>query len=135
MGQKDFEYNFTVVPIAAGVIYGVGFGLPVLVHSMQKWFGGMQSNLTPLASAIGIYGYSFTSFLVVTLLCAIPVDWLQWLLISYAAITSTGFLIRTYWKEFSENLEPQKRWIGITLICSVQIVLLLMFKLYFFKHI
>ena len=41
LGKKDFEYNFTIVPFSAGVIYGVGFGLPVLVHSMQKWFGGL----------------------------------------------------------------------------------------------
>ncbi len=58
-------------------------------------------------------------------------DWLQWLFISYAVLTSIGFLIRTYWTEFSDNLEPTKRLIAIALVCSVQIVLLVMFKFYF----
>lgn len=76
VGKKDFEYNFTVIPIAAGIIYGVGVGLPLLIHSTQKWFGNNVRPPTPLTSSIGIYAYSFSSFMVVTVLCAIPVNWL-----------------------------------------------------------
>ena len=118
-GKDKFEYNFTVIPIAAGVLYGVGLGLPLLISSLLKWFGSNIRKGTPVVSAIGIYGYSFSSFLFVSMICAIPIDWLQWLFISYAALTSIGFLIRTYWTEFSDNLEPAKRFIAIALICSV----------------
>lgn len=78
VGRKEFEYNFTVIPFSAGVIYGVGLGLPTIVHSCQKWFGSgvRQARVTPLTSAIGIYGYSFSSFIVVTILCSIPINWL-----------------------------------------------------------
>ena len=76
LGKKDFEYNFTVIPIAAGIIYGVGLGLPLLISYLLKWFGNNVSEGTPVASAIGIYGYSFSSFLLVSILCAIPIDWL-----------------------------------------------------------
>lgn len=76
VGKDKFEYNFSVIPIAAGILYGVGIGLPVLVHSSQRWFGTNTRPATPLASAIGIYGYSFSSFLLVSILCAIPVNWL-----------------------------------------------------------
>lgn len=134
--DKDkFEYNFSVIPVASGIIYGFGVGLPVVVHSSQRWFGTNTRPQTPLASAIGIYGYSFSSFLVVSILCAIPVNWLQWLLVTYAAVTSLGLLSRTYWQEFQDNLEPNHRWIGIALICLVQLVLLLIFKVYFFKTV
>jgi hypothetical protein len=134
VGKKNFQYNFTVIPVATGIVYGVGLGLPLLVHSLQKWFGNNLGKTTPLSSAIGIYGYSFSSFVLVTVLCAIPANWLQWLLVAYAAVTSVGFLVRTYWQEFSDNLEPRYRWIGIALVSAVQLTLLLVFKLYFFRH-
>ena len=31
LGKEEFEYNFTIIPIASGFIYGLGFGLPVLI--------------------------------------------------------------------------------------------------------
>lgn len=135
LGAEDFEYNFTIIPIAAGIIYGLGLGLPLVIHAAQQWFGSNATTPTPITTAIGIYGYSFSSFLLVTILCAIPVDWLQWLLIIFGAVTSLGFLMRTYWDEFSQNLDTQTRWIAVGLLCAVQLVLLLMFKLYFFKHV
>jgi len=100
LGKQKFEYNFKMIPIAAGVIYSIGLGLPLLISLLLKWFGSNVQEGTPAASAIGIYGYSFSSFLLVSMICAIPIDWLQWLLISYAALTSIGLLIRTYWTEF-----------------------------------
>jgi len=84
---------------------------------------------------VGIYGYSFSSFVLVCLFCAIPIDWLQWLLITYAALTSLSFLILTYWEDFKTSLEPKYRWAIIAFLCTVQLTLLILFKLYFFKHV
>lgn len=135
MGKNDFEYNFTIIPMAAGIIYGVGIGLPALIHLGVKLLGNNSQTPTPLVNAIGIYGYSFSSLLLVSMFCAIPSSWFQWLLITYAAFASITFLTKTYWSELKENLEPKHRWIAIVLICIVQLVLLLMFKIYFFKHV
>jgi hypothetical protein len=119
VGKDKFEYNFTIVPIAASIIYGLGIGLPLLIHFCVKFFGNNVQSSTPIVNAIGIYGYSFTSFLLISMLCAVPKNWLQWLLISYAAITSVGYLIKTYWNELKENLDAKVRWIAIGLICAV----------------
>ena len=135
LGQEAFEYNFYIIPVAAGVIYGVGIGLPLVIYAYQKWLGNNSVQSTPFTTAVGIYAYSFSSFLAITVFCAVPINWLQWLLISYAAVTSLGFLMRTYWQEFSQNLNTKLRWIGIVFVCAVQLVLLLMFKFYFFEHI
>jgi hypothetical protein len=59
-----------VIPFAAGVLYGNGLGLPLLISSLLKWFGNNVQEGTPVVSAIGIYGYSFSSFLLVSMLCA-----------------------------------------------------------------
>ena len=87
---------------------------------------------------MGIYGYSFTSFLLTTLLCAIPIQWLQWSLIVYSIITSTGFLMITFWNDFNSernNLSGKQRLVLIGFICGVQIAFLLLFKFYFFKNV
>ena len=39
LGKADFKYNFTVIPVAASIIYGVGIGLPLLLHYAIKYFG------------------------------------------------------------------------------------------------
>jgi heme/copper-type cytochrome/quinol oxidase subunit 4 len=38
----------------------------------------------------------------------------------------------TFWNDLNEQLEPKKRLIVIGAICVVQLVFLLIFKLYFF---
>lgn len=87
---------------------------------------------------VGIYGYSFTSFLVTALLCAVPIQTLQWIAIIYSAVTSAGFLMITMWNDLNSEanaVDPKKRLIIIALICGVQVAFLLIFKLYFFKNV
>ena len=100
------------------ILYGVGVGLPLLVKCLVNTYGTSE-HPTPLVNAVGIYGYSFSSFIFTTLLCAIPIDWLQWLLITYGAVTSLSFLVLTYWDDFKTSLEPKYRWAIIALMCSV----------------
>jgi len=73
--DKEFTYNFKVVPAATFILFGVGIGLPLLVKVGLKFYG-KGNDPTPAATAVGIYGYSFTPFLVPVLLCAIPLQWL-----------------------------------------------------------
>ena len=120
--------------MAAFVLYGVGLGLPLLVKCLINTYGTSQ-HPTPLVNAVGIYGYSFSSFLITLLFCAIPIDWLQWLLITYSAVTSLTFLVFAYWDDFKTSLEPKYRWAIIGLMGAVQLTLLILFKVYFFKHV
>jgi len=41
---------------------------------------------------ICLYGYSLTPYLLATVLCIIPLSFLQWILLFAAAAMSTGFL-------------------------------------------
>ena len=115
------------------VLYGVGLGLPLLIKCLVNTYGSSE-HPTPLVNAVGIYGYSFSSFIITCLLCSIPSDWLQWLLITYSAITSLTFLISAYWEDFKTSLEPKYRWAIVLVMCAVQLTLLILFKVYFFKH-
>jgi NADH:ubiquinone oxidoreductase subunit 5 (subunit L)/multisubunit Na+/H+ antiporter MnhA subunit len=132
--SAKFEENYEFVPVAATVIYSIGFGLPLLLKLIMKFMGtGFFSS--SYLEVLGIYGYSFTSFILTAFLCCIPSETIRWLLIGYSALTSTAFLMITYWNDLKENLEGKKRIIVIGIICIVQLVFFLIFKLYFFKHV
>mmetsp|Transcript_25811 Transcript_25811/g.25087 ORF Transcript_25811/g.25087 Transcript_25811/m.25087 type:complete len:187 (+) Transcript_25811:306-866(+) len=132
--DTPFEYDFNYVPVATILIYSISFGLPLLLKLVMKLMGG-GFFATSFVDLFGIYGYSFSSLIIVCVLCLIPSDKLRWLLITYSAITSTGFLVVTYWHDLKENLSPQKRLVIIGIVVVCQLVFFLMFRLYFFKHV
>jgi len=120
MGDS-FTYNYNFIPIAATVIYSMALGLPFALKLLMRVLGSNFFNGT-FIEIVGIYGYSFTSFLITTILCAIPVSILQWLVIAYSAVTSTGFLMVTMWNDLNSetnNLDPKKRTLIIGFICAV----------------
>ena len=92
-----------MIPVAAIVLYGVGVGLPCAIRGLINLYGTNETN-TPLVTTIGIYGYSFSSFVITTLLCAIPLSWLQWLLILYSSVTAFGLVARSYWDDLQSSL-------------------------------
>ena len=116
---NDFQYTFHIVPVSISVLFGIGVGLPTALRLVVNFFGSQQSTV-PLLNGIGIYCYSFSSFLVSSLLCgAIPIGPIQTLLIIYSAITSVMFLVSTYWADLSTTLESKMRTLVIGGICAV----------------
>mmetsp|Transcript_999 Transcript_999/g.1795 ORF Transcript_999/g.1795 Transcript_999/m.1795 type:complete len:185 (-) Transcript_999:165-719(-) len=132
---SKFTYTFHIVPISISVLFGIGIGLPLAIRFIVNMVGSGDSTV-PLLHGIGIYCYSFSSFLISSLLCGmIPIEIIQWLLIIYSALTSIMFLVSTYWADLSATLDSSKRLVVVAGICSTQLTLLLIFKLYFFHHV
>ena len=124
--NKNFFQEF--IPIAGIIIYSVGFGLPILIAFLMKIFG----NSLGIVHVICTYGYSFSIFLPISIICVIQVDLLQWIALFYAVFSSTSLLVVNYYKlmgEFSKN----KKYLIIGIVLLAQIGLLLFFKLYFFR--
>ena len=124
--NKNFFQEF--IPIAGIIIYSVGFGLPILIALLMKIFG----NSLGIVHVICTYGYSFSIFLPISIICVIQVDPLQWIALFYAVFSSTSLLVVNYYKlmgEFSKN----KKYLIIGIVLLAQIGLLLFFKLYFFR--
>jgi len=133
--KTKFRYTFHIVPIATSVLFGLAIGLPLALRFVVKVFGDKESTV-PVLHGVGIYAYSFSSFLVSSLLCGvIPVGWVQWLLILYSGGTSVAFLVAVYWADLSATLDARKRAFVVGGIAVSQIVLLLIFRLYFFEHV
>ena len=124
--NKNFFQEF--IPIAGIIIYSVGFGLPILIAFLMKIFG----NSLGIVHVICTYGYSFSIFLPISIICVIQVNALQWIALLYAVFSSTSLLVVNYYKlmgEFSRN----KKFLIIGIVLLAQIGLLLFFKLYFFR--
>ena len=124
--NKNFFQEF--VPIAGIIIYSVGFGLPILISLLMKIFGVSLG----IVHVICTYGYSFSIFLPISIICVIQVNALQWIALLYAVFSSTSLLVVNYYTlmgEFSRN----KKFLIIGIVLLAQIGLLLFFKLYFFR--
>jgi hypothetical protein len=107
--KSEFTYTFKVIPIAICVLFGVSIGLPLIIKLLVKLLGDKQSEV-PLINAIGIYAYSFSSFLITCTLCGFITNQIvQWVLIIYSLVTSIMFLVLTYWADLSTTLASRTR--------------------------
>ena len=128
-GVRNEEFFQEFIPLAASVIYGIGFCLPFIVTILMKFFGSE----TPFILVLCIYAYSFTIFIPISILC-IPFESLQWVLLLYAIASSTVFLLLNFQYELDRYVDNRKYFIlGVILI--FQICLFLVLKLKFFSHI
>ena len=116
------------VTVAAVVIYGIGFGVPLVIILLMKCFGSSNTYV----SCLCIYGYSYSIYVPVVFCCAIGVNVAQWILLSYAAGASSSFILVNYWREMGKYID-KKRYILIIFIVACQVLMLLVLKLYFFE--
>ena len=95
----------------------------------MKIFG---TSLT-FVSVICTYGYSFSIFLPMSIICVMQMELLQWIVLSYAVFSSTSLLVVNYYKQMGDYSKNKKLLI-IIIVLIFQFGLLLFFKLYFFQR-
>jgi len=128
-GSKVSSFFQTFVPTAAGLIYGIGFMTPFVMVIIMRCFGAKNSYITALC----IYGYSYSIFIPVILLCSSGYVVAQWVVLTYAIFQSTSFIIVNYWRELGKYVD-KLRVIIILLIIVCQMALFFTLKLYFFQQ-
>lgn len=120
------------------IVYGFGFGLPLVIYFVTKFLGSRVFSLPEVIfcynQLICIYGYSFSCFIVVFLLCIVPWGWLHWILMVYGMVNSIGFLVLNM-NEFFGEQDKKTKFIVFGIIGLAQISLFLTFKLVFFDLI
>jgi hypothetical protein len=127
---KNFFEEF--IPIACIIIYCIGFGLPIVLTLLMKAFGSSEIQFS---NVICTYGYSYSVYIPAVILCCIDWQPLQWILLGYAAFSSTSLLIVNYFKEVNKYSSNGKKYLIIILVLLVQIGMFLIFKFYFFKKL
>ena len=127
-GKTTSNFFQQFVPVAGAIIYTIGFGLPFVIYIFLKCFGESTSYF----SIVCVYGYSLTVFIPIMLVCSCGFAWIQWILLLYGAVTSTGFILVNYWRLLTQQ-NSNKKYGLIGIIVLVQLGLFLTLKLYFFK--
>lgn len=130
LGESDFTFRMELFRYSVIIGYSFGFGFPILLGLLLRFFNSKIG----VFDLICLYGYSLTCFVLILVLCVIPVGILHWILIGYGIVNSCVFLVLNV-KEQIDNLEPFQRYIVFGLTIAVQIVLFLLFKLVFFNMI
>ena len=129
-GKRDSNFYQEFIPTASILIYFIGFGVPILIALLSKIFGGKAS----IARIICLYGYSYTIFLPITIICSIPSQLLQWIFLGYAILSSSSLIIMSISKSISEI--PKGKKIAIIIIIIIfQLIIFGVLKFYFFKHL
>ena len=129
-GRRDLNFYQEFIPTAALLIYFIGFFVPIFITLLSKIFGA-KLNVAPV---ICVYGYSYTIFLPITIICSIPSQLLQWILLGYAIISSSSLVIMSIGKSLAE-IKKGKKIAIIVIIIIFQFILFCVLKFYFFKHI
>lgn len=128
-GATVLNFFEDFVPIAALVIYFIGFGVPLVIYLFMKIFGSSNSYI----SCICIYGYSIAIYIPAVICCSIGINIAQWILLIIALGISTSFIIVNYWREMGKYVD-KRRFILIIIIIGCQLAMFFVFKLYFFKE-
>ena len=129
-GKRDLNFYQEFIPTAALLIYFIGFFVPIFITLLSKLFGAKLD----IAPVICVYGYSYTIFLPITIICSIPSQLLQWLLLAYGLISSSSLFIMSISKSLAEITKGKKLAI-IIIIIIFQLILFCVLKFYFFKKI
>ncbi|MCJ1351748.1 MAG: hypothetical protein MMC33_001732 [Icmadophila ericetorum] len=90
-GQEDFEYDFTLLSGASGLIYGYTGLIPVGLWGVLKWFGSEEGNLL---ECWALYGYANLIWIPVALVSWSPIKILNWVFVGVGFGVSSLFLVR-----------------------------------------
>ena len=99
-GAEHFEYDFSLLSGAAGLVYGYTSIIPIALWGALRWFGaaggGGQEGAT-LVECWALYGYANVIWVPVALISWSPVTVLNYVFVALGFAASTVFLVRNMW--------------------------------------
>lgn len=140
--KVEWYYDFEKVTLAATMFYLSVLLWPTIVYFILRSLNAGR----PLSNIISLYGYSFTIYIPVSILCAIPVPYFSIIWISIAFVISTFFLCRNLYSYFlsapvpsSDNVDAvkQHKKTGLLLMAGVAAIhagIAVISYFYFFKY-
>ncbi|KRY54871.1 Protein YIPF1, partial [Trichinella britovi] len=87
--------NFRMITLLAGVVFFYVFMFPLLLLVFSWW--RKVTDMYTLVEVICAYGYSLTIYIPITLLWAIRIDWLRWILAFFGLFLSGSVLVISLW--------------------------------------
>lgn len=117
------------VSVTSFWIYLIGFIFPLAIYALLKYTG---SNIS-YVQALCIYGYTFSVFIPVSVICVFFGAFFDWLVLLYAGASSSYLLIKAYSNFFTDKIDKNKKYVFLGLVAVVQLFLILFLRYYFFN--
>ena len=126
--KTKFVYDYNHVPHAIFIIYGFGFGAPIVLWIIMKFIFKIDIDLL---TNLCIYGYSYTILIPILLVCIIPFKLVATLALLYFLIHSCTFLFHNMYLVIQQRAQKSK-YVVLGLLGGIQLLLFFFLKFYFF---
>ncbi|KAJ5219179.1 uncharacterized protein N7498_001278 [Penicillium cinerascens] len=128
--DQHFEYDFTLLSGAAGLIYGYTGILPIALWGALRWFG---SSTADLIECWALYGYSNLIWIAVALVSWSPLTALNWALVGVGFAWTVFFLLRNLYPVLNAT-DAKASKILLILVVALHAGLAIAIKILFFAH-
>lgn len=132
--EEEFEYDISHLIRATAVLVPFAFVLPVTNWLLTQF---LSMNVLGLADWVCIYGYSLVPFIPATILCLIPVGFLDWIWLFIAFAISVVLVLRNVAGTLmASDTATQQHKSGPILISILvwHILLFCILKYFFYNH-
>lgn len=129
----SIQTNWELVTLAAGMMYGALFGVPICTFALH-YFAGQQPSEDDanFRSMMCTYGYSFISLLPASILMLIPIGIWKWLVCITGCALACLFVKNHLWNDFAAITDQRLRYAVMGLLFGTHIVIYGTYRLYFF---
>lgn len=129
-GSTDFKADYSLVSLAATMIYGCLIMVPVLVRA-ALFCAGAEADTINFHQMICVYGYSLTPAIPVAIISIVPSDLVRWLACLSGLAISLLFVRTNLWTDIAVEA-PQLKWSLIGGVTAAQATIFLVYRLHFF---
>ncbi|KAL9104002.1 MAG: hypothetical protein Q9163_001022 [Psora crenata] len=125
-----FEYNFTLLSGAAGLVYGYTGFVPIGLWASLRWFGAESATLV---ECWALYGYANVIWIPVALISWSPISALNYVFVGLGFAWSVVFLVRNLWPVVGATDAKVSRVLVIAAV-ALHAGLTIAIKFLFFAH-
>lgn len=129
-GSTDFKADYSLVSLAASMIYGCLFMVPVAVRG-ALYCAGQEADTINFHQLICVYGYSLTPAIPVAMISILPSDMVRSLACLAGLAISLLFVRTNLWTDISVEA-PQLKWSLIGGVTLAQATIFLVYRMHFF---
>ncbi|OAT07094.1 Yip1 family protein [Blastomyces gilchristii SLH14081] len=133
-GEDHFEYDFSLLSGAAGLIYGYTGIIPIALWGALRWFaragGGSGEDLV---ECWALYGYANLVWIVVALVSWSPLTVLNWVLVGVGFGWSVCFMLRNLYPVISAT-DAKTSKVLLVAVILLHAGLAIAIKILFFAH-
>ena len=134
--HPTWTYNFNQLTLAGSVVYSYVTLLPLLFWMLLRYYEASKK----LVDVLCIYGYTLSIFVPISVLCVLPSNLLRWLLVLMGGAISAIFLLSNFHAHladcfpYGEGDAKRKTYLLLGTMGAFHLVLLFLFKVYFFSY-